>query len=344
MFKRLTFAVVALFALTGQALASGTIPFSLSQQFDQYGKPLAGCKFYTIQAGTTSTPQNAYQDSALTIALPNPQVCDAAGRLPQMFLADGTVKVRLTDKNGVQQLVADNISVVGASSGSGGGGTVDPTTILATGDIKSRYGTGSLSGFVRLNGRTIGSATSGATERANSDTQALFEYLWGVDANLAVSGGRGASAAADWAANKTIALPDGRGRVLAALDDMGNSDAARLAFSFGTSNKTLGAGTSLDYEYLTAGMLPTTTLTFSGTTATLTLDGTRADFTVNPAGIPPTAGAGGSAVGVFNSGATVVRPQVTGSYTPAGTISSFGSGLPHRTDQPTLLITNYMKL
>jgi len=60
------------------------------------------------------------------------------------------------------------------------------------------YGTGVRSGFVRANGRTIGSATSGATERANADAQALFEYLWNTDANLAVSTGRGASSNADW--------------------------------------------------------------------------------------------------------------------------------------------------
>jgi hypothetical protein len=29
--------------------------------------------------------------------------CDAAGRLPQFFLADGLIKVRITDRNGVAQ-------------------------------------------------------------------------------------------------------------------------------------------------------------------------------------------------------------------------------------------------
>ncbi len=48
----------------------------------------------------------------LTLALPNPMTCDAAGRLPQFFFADGQIKVRLTDKNGVTQIVADNILVI----------------------------------------------------------------------------------------------------------------------------------------------------------------------------------------------------------------------------------------
>jgi hypothetical protein len=141
--------------------------------------------------------------------------------LPQFFVADGSIKLRLTDKNGVQIFTQDGLLVVGASSGGGGGSPVDPTTILQTGQMINMYNTGVLTGFVRANGRTIGSATSGATERANADCQTLFQYLWGADANLAVSGGRGASAAADWAANKTLTLPDSRGRTIAGLDDMG---------------------------------------------------------------------------------------------------------------------------
>src|SRR5690242_639511 len=135
----------------GKPEMSGSISLSMSQQLDEFGKPLAGGLLYFIEAGTTSTPQNAYQDSALTLPWPNPIILDSAGRVPQFYLADGSIKIRLTDSAGVQQLVADNILVVGPSSGSGGGGTVDATTVLATGDLKVKYGTGTLSGFVRAN-------------------------------------------------------------------------------------------------------------------------------------------------------------------------------------------------
>jgi len=202
---------------------AGTIPLSLTQQLDEFGAPLAGGKLYIIQAGTTSTPQNGYQDSALTLPWPNPITLDASGRLPQFFLADGSIKVRLEDKNGVTKYTADGIIVTGASSGGGGGSPVDATTVFATGDLKCAYGTSVLSGWVRLNGRTIGNSTSGATERANADCQALFTYLWNADSGLSVSGGRGISGAADWAANKTINLPDCRTRAPAGLADMGNS-------------------------------------------------------------------------------------------------------------------------
>lgn len=262
MLKRLSVALAALFVLLSPAYSAGVVPgFSLTTQYDLTGKVAPGCKLYVIQAGTTSTPQIAYQDSALTIPSPGGSVltCDASARLPQFFLADGSIKFRLTTSGGTQIFVQDGLIVVGASSGGGGGSPVDPTTILTTGDIKTTYGTGIVTGFVRANGRTIGSATSGATERANTDCQGLFSYLWGVDPNLAVSTGRGVSAAADWSANKTIALPDFRSRALAGLADMGNTDNALFSgvtFTSGTST-TLGSLLGAARRTLTLAALPT---------------------------------------------------------------------------------------
>ncbi|MEZ0036014.1 hypothetical protein ABIF68_006384 [Bradyrhizobium japonicum] len=221
---------------------AGTIPLSLTQQFDEFGKPLSGALLYIIQAGTVSTPQQPYQDASLTILQPNPIQLDAAGRVPQFFLADGYIKVRLDDKFGVTQLARDGVLVIGPSAGGGGGGGVDPTTLIQTGAIQPFYGTGVLAGFVRMNGRTIGSATSGASERANSDCQALFNFLWNGDSTLPVAPSRGASSAADWAANKTIGTPDARGRTLAGLGAMGSTDAGRLSLTyFGINPDQLGA-------------------------------------------------------------------------------------------------------
>lgn len=329
MIKRL-FLTLALM-LAGPAFAAGTIPgFSLTQQFDSLGKPLSGCKFYTIQAGTTSTPQNAYQDTALTLPLPNPQTCDASGRLSQMFVADGLIKIRLTDKNGNQQVVADNILVIGPSGGGGGGGgTVDPTTVMATGDIKVSYGTSPLTGWVRANGRTIGSATSGATERANLDCQALFQYLWTADANLAVSGGRGASANADWTANKTIALPDSRGYSLAGLADMGNSASTIFSgatFTNGTST-TLGARLGASRRSLVTANLPP-----------YTPIGSISINTISSVGIV-TAGSAGTGGASQQFVATNITPTGTVTMNPqGGTSSAFD------TISPFLLVTVFIKL
>lgn len=348
MLKRLCIVTAILAVSLGSVQAAGTISFSLSQQFDEHGKPLSGCKFYTIQAGTVATPQNAYQDKALTIALPNPITCDAAGRLPQFFLADGSIKVRLTDKNGVQQIVADNILVIGPSSGGGGGGgSVDPTTVAATGDIKSAYGTGSISGWVRLNGRTIGSSTSGATERANADCQALFVYLWGADASLTVSGGRGVSAAADWAANKTITLPDARGRVLASLDDMGASAAGRLTSSyFGASGTTLGASGGGESFTLQTTNLPPYTPAGSIANGAISLSsvggGSSTQFYARytTTGLIGIQGAG-FFHGLANDLITPVFQQETSTFT--GTAQG-GTSTPLRTVPPTMLVTTYIKL
>lgn len=314
---------------------AGTIPLSMTQQLDQFGAPLAGGKLYLIQAGTVSTPQNGFQDSALTLPWPNPIILSASGRLPQFFLADGSIKIRLIDVNGVEILVADGIIVTGASSGGGGGSPVDATTVLATGDLKCRYGTGVLAGFVRCNARTIGSATSGASERANADTQALFEYLWNTDANLTVSTGRGASSIADWSANKTITLPDWRGRALAALDDMGNSAAGRLTVAgFGVAATVLGAAsTPLETKTLVTANLPPYTPAGSLT------------VTASPPTVVSTSGSITSAVG---GGAVAALTAIT-----IGAINSFGAlagtaqggvSTPFAIVPPTMLATIYLKL
>lgn len=239
--KSLLFVLLTSCGLAVPALAAGTTPLALVPQVDLAGNVAAGCLLYFYTAGTVATPQNAYADFGLTQALPNPVSCDQSGRVPMHWLADGLIHIRLTDSTGVV-LIDTTMQVLGPSSGGGGGGsTVDPTTILATGDEKIRYGKGTLTGFVRENGLTIGNAVSGATERANADTQALFIYLYAADPNLVVSGGRTGNALNDYNANKTMALPDMRGRINAFLDDMGNSPAGRLTSPYFSSPTTLGA-------------------------------------------------------------------------------------------------------
>lgn len=324
---------------------SGTISLSLAQRFDKDTfEPLRGGKLYFYAAGTL-TPQNAYQDSGLTIPHANPITLDAGGNIPQFFLADGQIKFRLTNAAGVQQQAADNVLVVGPSSGEGGGGSVDPTTVYQTGDLKPRYGTGAHSGWVRCNGRTIGRSTSGATERANSDCQSLFEYLWAADSNLAVSGGRGATAAADWAADKTIALPDWRGRTIAGLDDMGASAAGRLTESyFGATGTTLGASGGSEKHHLTQAQLPNYNLT--GNTGTQSV--IHVHEYLQPATYTGLTGGGSVPVGWQGGPTAVNTSQETGDsaglHTHPITLASGGSNSDHNNVQPTLLTTIYIKL
>lgn len=92
-----------------------------------------------------------------------------------------------------------------------------PQAEWETGDyrISSRSST-SLVGWLKVNDGTIGNAASGGTARANADTAALFTHLYNTFSNSVcpVSGGRGANAAADYAADKTIRLSAMLGRAL----------------------------------------------------------------------------------------------------------------------------------
>lgn len=319
----------------------GTIGLSLTQQFDKFGNLLDGGILYFIQAGTTQTPQNAFQDAGLTIPWPNPMTLDAAARVPQLFFADGQIKIRLTDKAGVSQIVADNLLVVGPSSGGGGGGSVDATALWQTGDLKARYGTGVHSGFVRANGRTIGSATSGATERANADAQQIFEYLWGADGNLVVSTGRGVSANADFVANKTIALPDWRGYALAALDDMGNTASGRLTASyFGSAATVLGAVGGSEARSLAAGNVAPHT--HSGTTGAENAAHNHNGVVVGANGTT-TGGGGFPALASVNGGTSGTENQNHGhDFTSNGGNGLAGSAF--AAIGPTKLATIYVKI
>lgn len=207
---------------------AGYWPQSRSQIHDQNGKPYIRARATFYQGGTT-TPITVYRDSGLAVPHPNPLESDGFGLFPGVFLdeADDFYRVRVTTSGGVLLYDDDGIPIIGPSAGGGGPPPtpVDPDAVYKTGDIMFRYIAELRPGFVRLNGRSVGSATSGASERANSDTQPLYEYLWNGDPNIVITGGRGASAPADFAANKPLVLPDWRGRGAVGLDTMGNTAA-----------------------------------------------------------------------------------------------------------------------
>lgn len=100
----------------------------------------------------------------------------------------------------------------------------------ASGDIEWAAATSNKTYWVRANGNTIGNAASGASERTNADTQLLFIWLWTnfTDTQCPVSGGRGASAIADFNASKTITLLDMRGTGVFGVDTMGGGVTSRL--------------------------------------------------------------------------------------------------------------------
>lgn len=315
---------------------SGQWPQSFSTIQDLNGKPIVGAKAYFYAAGTT-TPLTVYHDYGLTTAHPNPLQTDGYGRFPAVFLDedDDFYRVRVTTPGGSILYDSDTLPIIGPSAGGGAPpAPVDPDALYKTGDLKARYGEGFIDGYVRCNGRSVGTATSGATERANSDCQELYEYLWAADPNLAVAGGRGVSANADWSANKPIDLPDFRGRTIVGLDDMGNIPANII-----TGLTDLGEKVGAEKHTLVTAEIPVH----------------KHNITVNNSANQPIVIAtqgGGSFNGAFpyalvradgTAGTTTTAADLP-NHNHTATAADTGGGSAHNNVQPSLAVTVYIRL
>jgi hypothetical protein len=191
--------------------------------FNSAGAFASGATAY-FYSGDTTTPLIVYSEPTLTYALPWPVVASVTGLFPPIYVPYGTYSVKVLACNGVLIWYAQGIDNPAPPS-SGGGIVVTADEIFQTGDPIWRLTTGPLSGFVRMNGNTLGNITSGATEYAAANANNLFSFLWTNLPNTIapVSSGRGASASADFAANKTIVIPSMQGAVAAGVDSMGGT-------------------------------------------------------------------------------------------------------------------------
>ena len=117
-------------------------------------------------------------------------------------------------------------------------------SLHTTGDAKLTYKVVADAGWVLANDGSIGSLSSGATNRANADTEPLYALLWGNISNTycPVSTGRGASAAADFAANKTLTLSRLMGRALMIAGAGASLTNRTLGQYLGTETHTLVTG------------------------------------------------------------------------------------------------------
>jgi hypothetical protein len=209
-------------------------PVSLTSYFSPEDQTViqADLYFYTT---SSLDPIAVYKDALLSQVHAQPVKTGGSGRVPPVFVGE-IVSYRMRALDAVTGVVLEDIDDIpgalpDAATPPDVPTDVDPTTLFTTGDMKMAFTNGaSLLGWVRANGGTIGAGgapytPSGATERANNDTQALYLHLWQQDSiglKLTVVGGRGATASGDFAAGKQITLPDYRGRFLAGLDDMGS--------------------------------------------------------------------------------------------------------------------------
>lgn len=135
---------------------------------------------------------------------------------------------RIADKSVIERTIDDGaVSARTIASGAVGSSAISSGAVLPahlggslvggfaqTGQVAQFFQKIAPVGWVWVNGGTIGSASSGATNRANSDCHDLFIHIWNnaEDAECPVLGGRGFSAEDDWSAHRQITLPDSRDR------------------------------------------------------------------------------------------------------------------------------------
>jgi microcystin-dependent protein len=329
-------------------MAGTLFGLGLSQQVSSAGVPLSGALLYVYEANT-STPVTTYAEYALATAQTFPIEADSAGRLPQIWVADGSYRARLTTSAGVEVFDEASITAIGASSSgssSGSGTSVSSEAIFQTGDTLWVPISGTRSGWVRLNGRTIGSGSSGSTERANSDTQDLFEYLWNAHSNTvcAVSGGRGANAAADFNANKTLTLISMRGRAGFGLDDMGNSAASVIAAGTPTTAATGSGGETVTLLQANLPSYNLSAASLTGSVATTITNGTSVvrSLTEDKRTDLAASGAQDAVEDITYTESTIAL--ASGTVTFGGSVPSGGSGTATNKMPPYMLGTWYIKL
>jgi microcystin-dependent protein len=132
----------------------------------------------------------------------------------------------------------------------------------------------------------------------------------------------------------TFNLPDKRGRVSAGLDNMGGTQASRLTGVTMTPAGTILGSTGGEQTHtLITAELPVVTQTFTG--AAMTAGLSTLSSVLQSTGVQMQSGASSFGGSVIGSGFR------TDSFTPAGTISSFGSGNAHADLQPTI-VCNYI--
>lgn len=186
---------------------------------------------YDTNGNATITRDRAVTGQKVQAAQVNVPFDDTQSMLSQVLLRSGAAPMS-------GNLSAAGYKITGAGAGSADGDYVTMAQLneviasvvlasLPTGAVQGFRRTSAPTGWVKENGGTIGNAASGATTRANADTAALFSLLWGqfsntilpIQTSTGTASTRGASAAADYAANKRLPLFDSRSRFLRGADD-----------------------------------------------------------------------------------------------------------------------------
>jgi hypothetical protein len=202
----------------------------------------------------------------------------------------------------------------------------------STGDVKSTIKTVADTGWLMMNDGTIGNVSSGANF-AGTPAQVLYALLWNNVTNTyaPVTGGRGANAAADWAANKPIALLAVLGRAL------GFAGAGS-----GLTSRALGQTAGVETQPIAQANLPNVTLPATSLTGATTLS-----LALNSDNTSGAVGAVGSNI-LIGGAHTSVQTNLDGGSTAATTIGGNvplgGSGTALNIMQPTVFLNVMIKL
>lgn len=223
------------------------------------------------------------------------------------------------------------------SDGAGSGVWTTTSSIVTaggftTGNTKFSYG-GVETGWILADDGSIGDGSSSATNRANSDTSALYVVLWAV-ASTTVSGGKGVSAAADFAAHKPLTLPPSCGRAVG-ISGSGS----------GLTSRAIGFSVGEETHILSASEIPSITSSNSSTqSGSASVVSTVSTWQINTAGTYN--GNSGGSIGTPQANNGAVSSTGSASFT-AGQIavqSTNTGGGGHNNMQPTAFLNMLIKL
>lgn len=229
---------------------------------------------------------------------------------------------------------------------------------VPTGSRIGYLGATAPSGWVLGVGKTIGDASSGATERNNADTVALYTLEWNTYTDNTLyhiqdSAGspttRGASASIDFANHKRFPLPDYRNRVPATLDNGagggnritvagGNFDGTIMGNAGGTENTTLSTAQLPAHTHTATVSDPGHNHTQNSHTHVAVISANNFNSNVSGGGVGIVSG--------VNSGSSSAVTAVNIANTTGVTVTNAntGSGSAHAIVQPTIIENTIIKL
>jgi hypothetical protein len=233
------------------AVSVGASLFSIKDDAD----PTKVVKFVASGLSTGTTRNLTVPDASLTLV-----GTATAQTLTNKTLTDAVANTQ-TAGTGATHVATCDYADAAATTAAAAAQAAAQTFAWRTGSVRLTYCQTADTGWLLLDDTTIGSAGSAATH-AGAGYQALYNVLYALpDAICPVSGGRGASAAADWAANKTLTLAKALGRAIGVAGAGAGLTARAVGATVGTETHThTGTTSDISFDNFVAGGGPVQTV------------------------------------------------------------------------------------